>query len=301
MPARPPLYRWLIPSLLAAPMLAAMELTGHRDLLVPPALALAFGAWVIHRPDWTSSRWKLVAVPTLTSAIGVAGAWAPVPRWLAVAGVVTAALLLLQVACCRVGPAVAVAVLPVVFGIRGIEYVVAVAMLAATVAVVCPADGREPGRWPWRRLAAFWAAAVTWTVFALGVLRLPLLVTAPPMFVATLDFTIASRRPALRVVVRRCVLLAGAAMIGAACLRYVPDDVAGGTLAVAAAGMLAAVFGEPLAPAYALSLVPFVAEIDDPVRAGFDIALAAVALHLIAAVALSAGRERGRPGRVGPA
>jgi hypothetical protein len=304
-PALPRVLLWLLPCLLAAPMLAAVELTGHKDLLVPPAAALAFGAWVMRRPDWNGSRWRLVAVPTLTASVGLAGAWLPGPRWLAVVGVVTATLLLLQVVRCRVGPALAVAILPVVFDIRGIEYVVAVAALAGAIALVCARGGQAPDRWPTRRVVAFWAAAVAWTVLALGVLGLPPLVAAPPMFVATLDFTLTAAGPGRPVMVgaaRRCLLLVGVATIGAACMRYVPFDVVGGTLAVATAGLLAAVLTEPLAPAFAVSLVPYVAGVDDPLVAALYVGLGAVALHVLAGAALL-GREsvRGRPGWVGPA
>ncbi|MGQ0576011.1 MAG: hypothetical protein ACT4RN_17650 [Pseudonocardia sp.] len=318
-PQRPPPPRtgaWLLPCLLAAPMLLAADLTDRRDLLVPPALALAFGVWVARRPDWLAARGQIVVLPVLAAALGLVATRLPGPRWVLVAGTITAALLLLQLARCRIAPVLAVAVLPVVFDVRGVGYLAAVAVLAAAVllgaalrAAACLGDVRAgvigfgaPGapvaRWPWPRVGAFWLAAVAWAALGLGVLGLPPLVAAPPLFVATLEFALTGGPP--RRALRRCGLLAAAATTGACAMLLGPLDVLAGTLAVAVVALLARSLAEPLAPAFAVALVPFVAGVDDPWRALACVGIGALALHAgtwlaLAGVARWHGRRFSRP------
>lgn len=277
-PPLPRAHLWLLPCLLAVPMLLVAELAGRRDLIVPPLLAVAFGVWVMHRPDWVVSRWRILLLPVFAAATGLAATRLPGPRWLVLVGVLTVVLALLQATRCRIGPALAVGLLPVVFDIRSLAYLAAVAVLAAAVALTCGSVGPVAiVAWPWRRVGVFWLVVVGWTAVGLGVLALTPVVVAPSVLVAVLDFTLVGG--AARAGLRRCVLLVGAAAAGGASMAFIPAVTVAGTAAVAAVVLLAAALAEPLAPALAVALVPFVAGVEAPLRIAVGLATGAVLLH----------------------
>jgi hypothetical protein len=222
----------------------------------------------------------------------------------------TVVVALLQLTRSRVAPAMAAAVLPVVFDVRGPEYVLAVLLLCAVVAATAPrlpppaagAERAPPVAWPWPRVAVFWTSAAGWIALSGGVLALPPIVVAPPLLVAALEFALLGGGPVV-FGIRRCALLAVAALVGASCLRWVPVLWVAGTVAVVVVALLAAALDLPLGPALAISLVPFVARVQDPVLAAAGVGLGAAVLHLAAwgslvgvpraAAALRRGRARG--------
>lgn len=279
---------WLLPCLLAPPMLLVAQLTGRHAVLFPEALALAFGVWVLRRPEMLVSRWRIAVLPTVCAAIGVAATRAPGPRWVVAIGVLSVVLVLLQLTRCRVAPALSAAVLPVVFDVRGPEYLIMVVAMCALVAVTAarPAPPVAVQTWPWSRIAVFWASGSAWIALAGGVLHLPPIVVAPPVLVAALEFVLCGA-PAVSGM-RRCVLIAVAGCIGAACLLLIPVEWVAGTVAAVAVAALAAVVAEPLAPALAIALVPFVAGVDDPLLMAAGVGAGAVVLHLAAWASLVA-------------
>jgi hypothetical protein len=300
--ALPPARVWLLPCLLAPPMLLAAELTGRPAVLVPPALALAFGVWVARRPEMLVSRWRIAVLPSAGAAIGLAATGVPGPRWLVLVGTLSAVVVLLQLTRTRIGPTVAAALLPVVFDLRGPEYLISVVVLCVLVA----ATARRPDRpaplraWPWPRVAVFWAAGAGWIALAEGVLGLSPIVVAPPLFVACLDFVLLDGRAARGV--RRSALLTVAGLVGGVAVARLPVPWLAGGLAVVAVVVLAAALAEPLGPAPTITLVPFVAGVEDPLPAAAAIGLGALALHLAAWALLACPRRAGaalrRPGPV---
>lgn len=77
-------------------MLLAAELLGRHVLLFPESLALAFGKWVLCRPELVVSRWRIAVLSTVSGTIGVVVTRLPGPRWLVVVLVLTVTLALLQ-------------------------------------------------------------------------------------------------------------------------------------------------------------------------------------------------------------
>lgn len=289
--APPPLRTWLAPCLLAPPMLLAADLTGRPAVLVPPALALAFGVWVARRPEMLASRWRIAVLPAVGAALGLAATGAPGPRWLVLVGTLTAVVVLLQLTRSRIGPTLAAALLPVVFDLHGPEYLISVAVLGGLVAITAPRPDRPaPVRaWPWPRVAVFWAAGAGWIALAEGVLGLSPIVVAPPLFVACLDFVLLDGPTARGV--RRCALLTVGGLLGGVAVAHLPVPWLAGGLAVAAVVVLAAALAEPLGPAPAITLVPFVAGVDDALPAAAAIGLGALALHLAAWALLARPRR----------
>ncbi|HEY4019732.1 MAG TPA: hypothetical protein VGM75_13640 [Pseudonocardiaceae bacterium] len=137
-PRLPP-ARYGLPAVLAAAMLAIAGLSGAHAVLFPEGIALAFGVWVMRRPQWCESRSRLALAPVLCGAGGLAAADLARNRLtaellaLAVAGVV---LFLLPA---RIGPALSAAVLPAVFQVHSWVYPVSVLAIALVVAVGSPA------------------------------------------------------------------------------------------------------------------------------------------------------------------
>lgn len=278
-------------------MLLAVELTGRDALLFPEALALAFGVWVARRPEMIVSRWRIAVLPTVCAGIGVAATRVPGPWWLVAIGVLTVVVALLQLTRCRVAPALSAAVLPVVFDVSEPEYLITVAALCTLVAVTAgrrwpTGAGVDTGSsrvalaaWPWPRIAVFWMIGTAWIAVAAGMLALPPIVVAPPLLVATLEFVVGGSPAASGM--RRTALLAVAGAVGGLALACIPVAWVAGTLAAAAVALLALALSEPLGPALAVSLVPFVAGIPDPLLTGTGIGLAAAVLHLASWVALA--------------
>jgi hypothetical protein len=154
---------------------------------------------------------------------------------------------------------------------------------------------RAPG-WPVPRLVGFVVGAVVWIVGA-GLLGAPALVVAPPLLVAGLEFTVSGGSPWSWRAARRVVLMSAAGAAGAlAVASGAPPPLVGG-LAVAVVMALAVVLREPLTPAVALAVVPFVAETGDPVLVALAFAAGGVALTLLPAAAswISSRSAPGRP------
>jgi hypothetical protein len=282
-------WRWLLPCAFAPPMLVAADVSGQHAVVFPESLALAFGAWVLRRPEITVSRWRIAVLPSVCAAVGVAATRMPGPRWLVAIGVLTFALVLLQLTRCRVSPAVSAGVLPVVFDVREPAYFISVVVLCTIVAATTP-RGTAPvrlERWMPSRVAVSWVIGATWIAVA-GASSMPPIAVAPPLLVASLEYVVAGAGPGTSWL-RRCVLLAAAGLVGASCLRWIPIEWAAGTVAVVVVVLVAIAFALPLAPALAVSLVPFVAEVSDPLTAAGAIALGAAVMHLSGWAVLVAG------------
>ena len=291
-------WRWLLPCVLAPPMLLAAQLTGRHALLFPEVLALAFGVWVLRRPEMTVSRWRIAVLPTACATIGIVANRLPWPRAVVAVCVLSAVLALLQLTRCRVAPALSAAVLPVVFDVRGLEYLITVAVLCSVVALTAPrpaaAQATSIEAWKLSRVAIFGVIGAAW-IAASDLAALPPIAIAPPLLVAALEYVLAGPGRGTSWV-RRCLLLTGAGAVGAGCLRWVPLEWLAGTVAALVVALLAIALTLPLAPALAVALVPFVAGISDPLTAVAGIALGATVLHLAAWVAL-AGVPRLGPGK----
>lgn len=85
--------------------------------------------------------------------------------------------------------------------------------------------------------------------------------------------------------VRRVVIMTAAGAAGALALASgAPAPLVGG-LAVVVVMALATALREPLTPAVALALVPFVAEVDDPLLVAIAVAVGGLALTVLPVVA----------------
>jgi hypothetical protein len=174
---------WLLPCLIAPPMILAAEASGWEVLLFPEALSLAFLVWAERRSEVNGSRWRIGVVPTLCATLGIAATNIPAPRWLIALTVMGIALLILQLTRTRIAPAMSAAVLPVIFGEHGFAYLITVISVTVLLAVTArrtddtsvSADGHtassaelpdvpgspdlRSGRWPWTRIIAFGSSA----------------------------------------------------------------------------------------------------------------------------------------------
>ena len=272
-------WRWLLPLALLAPMLGLAYGLGERALVFPEGAALAFGVLVAGNTDWTRSRWRLVLLPTSCALAGTALAHTQLPRSGAVLIAVGIAVATAQAAGGRLGPVVSAAALPVVFGGASWIYPISVAAICAVLAVATRVPGvrpaevgiqglRSPPRWPRSGLTLFAAVAAAWIVIAGPVLALPPTVLAPPLLVATLEWSVRGARPPM-MAVKRWTLLVLAAAAGSAASALCPPIESGGIAvaavvaataiqlsAVAVVLLLLRVTGEDAYPALAIALVP---------------------------------------------
>ncbi|GAA4855739.1 hypothetical protein GCM10023201_57640 [Actinomycetospora corticicola] len=289
--------RFAAPGLAAAVMLLAAQLLDDRAVLFPEAVALGYGLWALRRSAWACPV-PLVAIPTTGAVLGVVAANLPGPWWWRAAAALAVMVLVLHVVRSPLIPAVSAAVLPVVFDLRGIGYVLAVAVWCALLAasVSGTRTPRAPA-WPGGRLAVFVVAAAVW-IAVVGLAGLPPLLSAPPLLVAGLEFTARGGRPLSWSTARRVALLAAAGVLGAVAAGLPgPTWVYGGVGVVLVVG-LAALVREPLTPAAALVLVPFVAGTADPLLVGGAFALGGLVLTVVPAALVRAGeRRRWKPAR----
>jgi hypothetical protein len=137
-------------------------------------------------------------------------------------------------------------------------------------------------------------AAGVW-IAVVGLAGLPPLLAAPPLLVAGLEFTARGGRPVSWPTARRVALLAVAGVLGAVAAGLPgPTWVYGGVGVVLVVG-LAALVREPLTPAAALVLVPFVAGTADPLLVGAAFALGGLVLTVLPALLVRRGEPP--PGR----
>ncbi|OBJ42824.1 hypothetical protein A5630_19845 [Mycolicibacterium mucogenicum] len=216
-------WRWPLPLILIAPMLAVGYGFGERALIFPEGAALAFGVLVVGKPDWIGSRWRLGVLPTVCAVAGTVLAGFPLPKVTAETLALGLAVAVAQVAGGRLGPVISAAVLPVVFGVTSWLYPAAVAAMCVSLAVLVsvpalrvPAlEPPPPRRWGWMSLVAFAVVAVGWIVAATVVLPLPAVAVAPPLLVAALEWcTHGAHQPTVGL--RRWAVLVAAAAIGGA-------------------------------------------------------------------------------------
>jgi hypothetical protein len=246
-------------------MLGCVQLTGQRELLFPEGVALAFGVWVLRRPDWCESAIRLVLAPVLCALGGTVATILIPQRVLAELAALTFAGVILFALPSRIGPALSAAVLPAVFGVHSWSYPLAVLAIAAVVLaglLVGRGDRRAgrnavPVRWVPGRFFIFWLTGAVWLV-VVAAAGLPAAAAAPPLLVSCLEHLVGNV-PALAVAVRRGVLLTLAWTIGAIAAWQLAGPAASGTVAVAVVMALVIVCRVPHAPVLAMALVPQVA------------------------------------------
>ncbi len=268
-------WRWPLPLIVVAPMLAVGYGFGERAPVFPEGAALAFGVLVVGRSDWAGSFWRLAALPTICAVAGTLLAGLPLPKVAAETVALGLSVAIAQVAGGRLGPVISAAVLPVVFGVTSWLYPAAVAAICVNLAALLSVPAlREqavepsgPHRWRWTSLVAFGMVANGWIVAATVVLPLPAVAVAPPLLVAALEWcTQGAQQPT--VALRRWALLVAAAAIGGAASAVCPVIAPGLTttrvvmattiqLAAAAAVLILLAFTREYAyPALAIVLVP---------------------------------------------
>ncbi len=147
------------PTLVAVPLaLAAIEVLAQqaelRFLLFPSLASIAY--LLFTRPVGPHATWRgAVVAPTLGAGIGTLGAIAFSPGFLGVLVVAFAAMLSMRLLRVTTPPVLAVAILPLAFGVRGIDYPASIFLATAVLFVlfkaeqrILPQGGEPPGRSP---------------------------------------------------------------------------------------------------------------------------------------------------------
>lgn len=296
----------MLPLIVVGAMLAGAQLSGQRDVIFPEGAALAFGIAVLRNPEWSASRWRIVALPTACAVIGHLLTRLPTPTWTAEICGVTLALVLLAALRSRVAPALSAAVLPVVFDVRSWLYPTAVLATCVVIVLVVtwstPEGGGAPSvvtvaAWRWDVIVGGWLMIGAWIVIAGPVLSLPTATLAPPLFVSAFEWSAKDTRlrdPARR----RWTLLVCAALAGSIFHGLTATDWIAGLCALATTIMVMRALATPHAPALAISIVPLIAGPAQPWCFTTAIAIGAGALYLSAAcVARARNRLRSRTAR----
>jgi hypothetical protein len=123
----------VLPFVLGAAMTGVAQLSGHRSLLFPEGVSLAWGAWAMGRPDWCRLGWRLVAAPVLCAACGLAAAILLSSRLAAEIAALSAAFVVLAALRAWPGPALSAAVLPTVAGVDSWAYALSVLVITAVI------------------------------------------------------------------------------------------------------------------------------------------------------------------------
>ena len=125
-----------------------------RFLLFPSLASIAY--LLFTRPVGPHATWRgAVVAPTLGAGIGTLGALTFRPGFLGVLIVAFAAMLSMRLLRVTTPPVLAVAILPLVFGVRGIDYPASIFLATAVLFVlfkaeqrILPQGGEPPGRGP---------------------------------------------------------------------------------------------------------------------------------------------------------
>ena len=291
--------RWALPLIIVTPMLGLASLLGTHAIIFPEGAALAMGIWVLGLQGWTASRWRVVALPPLFAAAGVALVDADLPRAVTEIGGVTIGLLMLAAFDTRLAPALSAAVLPIVFGISEWSYPTAVLVICVVLAALWrlihhPAgrrlDDMLPRRYPSGVAAAAWLVIVGWILISGQLLELPAAVLAPPLFVSVLEW-LGREQVSAGDGLRRCGLLAGAAAVGSVAAQIISIGSIAGIVAVCLTLALMRLLEAPHPPALAIALIPQILGSPEPVPYTASIATGAAALYIAAfAIALATPR-----------
>jgi hypothetical protein len=272
--------------IVVAVMLLGAHLSGHRDVIFPEGAALAFGIVVLRKPQWSASRWRIVALPSLCAVLGhflAQTTWAP---WAGEICAVSGALLALWAMRSRVAPALSAAVLPVVFGVRSWMYPATVVITCVVIVAVVTWSSRRDhhqafvgGAWRWDVVVGAWVMICSWILIAGPLLSLPIAAVAPPLFVSAFEWSLSDTRTLTRGM-RRWLLVVGAALAGSVALKLAPDVSIAGLAAIGITLGLMRVLATPHAPALAISLVPLIAGPIGTLNFMIGIAVGAAALYL---------------------
>ncbi len=295
-------WRWMLPLVVVAPMLALARALGTHAIIFPEGAALAMGIWVLGLEGWTASRWRVLALPPLCAAAGVAIVGVDLPRVVAEICGVTFGLVVLAACDSRLAPSLSAAVLPIVFGIDEWSYPVAVLVICAVIAglwglVHHPAarrlDDVLPKRYPMRVAAVAWFVIVVWILVADWQLQLAAVVLAPPLFVSVLEWL---GRAALVAGdgVRRCALLVAAGLAGSIATQLIAVGWIAGTVAVCMTLALMWLLSAPHPPALAIALIPQILGSPQPWRYAASIGIGAGVLYVAAFAAEDITRRASR-------
>jgi HPP family len=293
--------RWALPLLVVVPMLALAGALDTSAIIFPEGAALAMGVWVLGLQGWTASRWRVLVLPPLCAAVGVALVRAELPSAVAEIAALTFGLLVLQAFDSRLAPALSAGVLPIVFDIGEWSYPLAVLTVCAAVAVLWrlihhPAarrlDDVLPERYPWAVVASAWLVIVAWILIGGQALELSPAALAPPLFVSALEW-LGRGTPLAGEGLRRWALLVGAGLAGSVAAKLVAVGWIGGALAVCATLALMWLLATPHPPALAIAIIPQILVSPDPLSYTTSIAAGAAALYLgIYAVGRAANAAR---------
>ncbi len=280
--------RWALPLIVVVPMLGLASALGTSAIIFPEGAALAMGVWVLGLPGWTASRGRVLLLAPLCAAAGVAIVAVDMPSPLGEIAGVTFALLVLQVCDSRLAPALSAAALPIVFQIDEWSYPLAVLAICGVIAALWrlihhPAarrlDDALPERYPWAVAAVAWLVVVAWIVVGGELLRLSVVVLAPPLFVSALEW-LARGELAAGDGLRRWGLLVGAALAGASAAQLISVGWIAGALAVCVTLALMWGLTTPHPPALAIALIPQILGAPDAWSYTTSIAAGAAALYI---------------------
>jgi hypothetical protein len=254
---------WVLPLAVVVPMLALASLLGTPEIIFPEGAALVMGIWSLGLPGWSTSRWRVAALPPVFAAAGVLLLRVDLSQTTAILIAITLALIALQLLDTRLAPSMSAAVLPIVFDVRAWSYPLAVLAISLVVAAGMSAFPRErarrdpprTGRYAAGAVAGAWLVIVTWILVGEELLALSAATFAPPLFVSALEWI--GRGPLEpQVGLRRWALLVGAALSGSVAAQVVPVAWIAGAVAVVATLVVMRLLVAPHPPALAIALIP---------------------------------------------
>lgn len=302
---------WVLPLALVVPMLAIASLLGTHEIIFPEGAALVMGIWSLGLPGWSTSRWRVAALPAVFAAVGVLALRLDLSSTVTMLAVVTLALIALQVLDTRLAPSMSAAVLPIVFDVRDWGYPLAVLAVSLVVAAGMSWLPRErarrhpprTGRYAAGAVAGAWLVIVTWILVGGELLALSAAALAPPLFVSALEWL--GRGPLeAQVGLRRWALLVGAALCGSVAVALVPVAWIAGALAVVATLVVMLLLAAPHPPALAIALIPQILTGASATPLSYTLAIAAggavlyLGVYGVGVAARQPGRARApSPGR----
>lgn len=265
------------------------------EVVFPEGAALAAGLWTLNIPPWACSRFRLLTLPPVCAALGVAleNTASSLPGGFRQVTALVLGLAALQVTRSRLAPCVSAAMFPVVFGVGSWLFPISVAVICAVIAaghaVGYRLSGRQadlptpplPPRWPAPLVGRYVLVSGAWILLIRLIFDAPAAMLSPPLFVAGLEWFVSSSRAPFAGV-RRWLLLALAGLVGGNAALW-PLPVAG-AVAVAIVVIAAELLGDRHPPALAVCLIPFVRHQPSPLSFAAAVAVTAAALLLAGTV-----------------
>ena len=228
-------WRWFLPFLVVAPMLAIAGVVHKTSMIFPEGAALSFGVFVLCIPGWTVSRWRLIVVLPIAALMGMGLSVLNLPLSLAMILGITGVLILLHVLRSLLAPSLSAALIPILFHIHSWFYPSTVLGVSIAVTVIGVLVSRSAPKAPRpvilnERFALtfkFFIIAVLWISVA-TVLHLPAATLAPPLFVSTYD--VAKGTTSFPLEVGRALLFFALGFTGVVMLSLMHSDAFAGLL-----------------------------------------------------------------------